>query len=49
MGIYPESFLRPIRNDVGRIVARLDAVAPSGDSHLALGKGATHMDMGAMR
>jgi NADH-quinone oxidoreductase subunit M len=47
MGVYPESFLRPIRNDVGRIVARLETVAPKGDSHLTLGKGA-HMDMGAM-
>ena len=46
MGVYPESFLRPIRNDVGRIVERLDRVAPSGDSHLTLGKGAMHM--GAM-
>jgi NADH-quinone oxidoreductase subunit M len=48
MGVYPESFLRPIRNDVGRLVTRLDTVAPKGDSHLTLGKGA-HMDMGAMR
>jgi NADH-quinone oxidoreductase subunit M len=36
MGIYPESFIRPIRNDVGRVVARLDRVAPAGDSHLTL-------------
>ncbi|HET8750167.1 MAG TPA: NADH-quinone oxidoreductase subunit M, partial [Sphingomicrobium sp.] len=43
MGIYPESFIRPIRNDVARVVARLDTVAPAGDSHLALGKGAMHM------
>jgi NADH-quinone oxidoreductase subunit M len=48
MGVYPESFLRPIRNDVGRLVTRLDTVAPKGDSHLTLGKGA-HVDMGAMR
>ena len=46
MGVYPESFLRPIRSDVGRIVARLDTVAPHGDSHLTLGMGAhAHMDM----
>jgi NADH-quinone oxidoreductase subunit M len=49
MGIYPESFLRPIRNDVGRLLVRLDTVAPAGDSHLTLGKGAAKMDMGAMR
>ncbi len=29
MGIYPESFLRPIRNDVGRVLIRLDSVAPA--------------------
>ena len=34
MGIYPESFLRPIRNDVGRVVERLHEVAPAGDSRL---------------
>ena len=44
MGVYPESFLRPMRNDVGRITARLEHVAPAGDSHLALGAGAMHMD-----
>jgi NADH-quinone oxidoreductase subunit M len=47
MGIYPESFLRPIRNDVGRLLTRLETVAPAGDSQLTLGKGA-HMDMGSM-
>jgi NADH-quinone oxidoreductase subunit M len=46
MGIYPESFLRPIRNDVGRILVRLDRVAPAGDSHLTLP--AMHMPAGAM-
>jgi NADH-quinone oxidoreductase subunit M len=38
MGIYPESFLRPIRNDVGRVLTRMDRVALAGDSHLTLGK-----------
>jgi NADH-quinone oxidoreductase subunit M len=47
MGVYPESFLRPMRNDIGRVVARLEPVAPSGDSRLRLGKGAVHMDHGA--
>jgi len=37
MGIYPESFLRPIRADVGRIVARLDRVTPHYDAALKLG------------
>ncbi|MGN6059569.1 MAG: NADH-quinone oxidoreductase subunit M [Sphingomicrobium sp.] len=48
MGIYPESFLRPIRNDVGRIVTRLERVAPAGDAQPTPGKGARHMHMGAM-
>ncbi|MEO7634947.1 MAG: NADH-quinone oxidoreductase subunit M [Sphingomicrobium sp.] len=40
MGIYPESFMRPIRGDVGRLVSRIERAAPAGDSHLQLGKGA---------
>jgi NADH-quinone oxidoreductase subunit M len=44
MGIYPETFMRPFRNDVGRLVQRLERVAPAGDSHLTLGAGAMHMD-----
>ena len=36
MGIYPESFIRPMRADVGRLLVRLEHVAPAGDSHLAL-------------
>jgi NADH-quinone oxidoreductase subunit M len=46
MGIYPESFLRPIRGDVGRLLVRLERVAPAGDSHIKLG--AMHMAHGAM-
>ncbi|MFL6753118.1 MAG: NADH-quinone oxidoreductase subunit M [Sphingomicrobium sp.] len=48
MGIYPETFLRPIRADVGRIISRVERVAPEGDSRVALGKGAAHTDHGAM-
>ena len=44
MGIYPESFMRPMRNDVGRLVTRLERVAPPGDSRLTLGKDAIHLD-----
>ena len=47
MGVYPESFLRPIRNDVGRVLTRMERVAPAGDSRLTLGKAAMHMDHGA--
>ena len=48
MGIYPESFLRPVRNDVGRLLTRMEHVTPAGDSRLTLGKGAMAMDHGAM-
>jgi len=48
MGIYPESFLLPIRNDVGRLITRIERAAPAGDSKLTLGKGAMSMDHGAM-
>jgi NADH-quinone oxidoreductase subunit M len=44
MGVYPESFLRPMRADVGRLLVRMERVAPAGDSAPTLGKqqGATH-------
>jgi NADH-quinone oxidoreductase subunit M len=32
MGVYPESFLSPIRRDVATIVARIDRAAPAGDA-----------------
>jgi NADH-quinone oxidoreductase subunit M len=38
MGIYPETFMRPIRNDVGRVLVRVASVAPKGDSALIAGK-----------
>jgi NADH-quinone oxidoreductase subunit M len=48
MGIYPESFERVIRNDVGRVLARLERVAPAGDSHLTVAGAAMRVDRGAM-
>jgi NADH-quinone oxidoreductase subunit M len=36
MGVYPESFLAPIRGDVGTLVARIDRAAPEGDAHLKM-------------
>jgi NADH-quinone oxidoreductase subunit M len=48
MGIYPESFQRVIRNDVGRLLTRLERVAPAGDSHLTLARAAMPMDHGVM-
>jgi NADH-quinone oxidoreductase subunit M len=38
MGVYPESFLKPMRNDVGAIVARIERANPGGDAQLAAGK-----------
>jgi NADH-quinone oxidoreductase subunit M len=39
MGIYPESFLAPMRADVRAVVARMAPAAPQGDAQLAMGKG----------
>jgi len=38
MGVYPESFLAPMRNDVGFVLARLAPTAPASDSHVVIGK-----------
>jgi NADH-quinone oxidoreductase subunit M len=37
MGIYPESFMAPMRDDVGRLLARIEHAAPAGDAHLQRG------------
>jgi NADH-quinone oxidoreductase subunit M len=34
MGVYPESFLAPMRRDVGLILARIEPAAPPSDSRL---------------
>jgi NADH-quinone oxidoreductase subunit M len=36
MGIYPESFLAPMRGDVTSLLARIERAAPAGDAHPAL-------------
>jgi NADH-quinone oxidoreductase subunit M len=38
MGVYPESFLRPMRADIGRLVERVERAKPEGDAHLTAGK-----------
>jgi NADH-quinone oxidoreductase subunit M len=38
MGVYPESFLRPMRADVGRLLERVDRAAPQSDSLPTAGK-----------
>jgi NADH-quinone oxidoreductase subunit M len=40
MGVYPESFLAPMRNDIGALVARVDRAKPSYDPHFAAGAAA---------
>lgn len=51
MGVYPESFLAPIRGDVGALVARIDRAAPEGDAQLKMGeaKAATGLETEAVR
>ena len=38
MGIYPESFLKPMRADIGRLLVRIERATPAGDAHLTAGK-----------
>ena len=38
MGVYPESFLAPMRGNVASIVARTERARPEGDANLAMGK-----------
>jgi NADH-quinone oxidoreductase subunit M len=38
MGVYPESFLAPMRQDVGYLLQRVERVAPKGDSQPTPGK-----------
>jgi NADH-quinone oxidoreductase subunit M len=35
MGVYPETFMRPIRNDVGRLLERVERAKPQGDARLS--------------
>ncbi|MFM5917464.1 MAG: NADH-quinone oxidoreductase subunit M, partial [Novosphingobium sp.] len=38
MGVYPESFIAPMRNDIRALEARLAAAKPAGDAKLEMGK-----------
>ncbi|MEQ1547925.1 MAG: NADH-quinone oxidoreductase subunit M [Chakrabartia sp.] len=38
MGVYPESFMAPMRKDVVTLLARIAPAAPAGDAHLKMGK-----------
>jgi NADH-quinone oxidoreductase subunit M len=46
MGVYPESFLKPMRPDVERLVQRMSRVMPAGDSQPTAGKPAPATDHG---
>ncbi|MFC7537002.1 NADH-quinone oxidoreductase subunit M [Sphingomonas sp. GCM10030256] len=37
MGVYPESFLAPMRDDVGRLLTRIERATPPGDSRPTAG------------
>ena len=37
MGVYPESFMAPMRRDIGTLLARIAPSAPDGDAQLAIG------------
>ncbi|MDE2412822.1 MAG: NADH-quinone oxidoreductase subunit M, partial [Sphingomonadales bacterium] len=38
MGVYPESFLKPMRQDIAALDARLARARPVSDAHLTAGK-----------
>ena len=38
MGVYPESFMRPMRADVGRLLARIERATPPSDSNPTAGR-----------
>ncbi|WP_428027803.1 NADH-quinone oxidoreductase subunit M [Altererythrobacter sp.] len=42
MGVYPESFLAPMRADIAALDARVARAAPAGDSQLAIGEPTGH-------
>ncbi|RJF85324.1 NADH-quinone oxidoreductase subunit M [Sphingomonas cavernae] len=38
MGVYPESFMAPMRRDIGTLLARIERAKPVGDAQFAMGK-----------
>ena len=43
MGVYPESFLAPMRQDIASLEARIARAAPVGDSQLVVGEPTGHI------
>ena len=44
MGVYPESFLAPMRQDIAVLNERLARAAPAGDAHFVAGEGTAQTD-----
>ena len=42
MGVYPESFLAPMRQDIAALETRMARAAPEGDSQLKIGAPKEH-------
>ena len=42
MGVYPESFLAPMRADIAALEARVARAAPAGDAKLEVGEPRAH-------
>jgi len=36
MGVYPESFLKPMRGDVSSLLARIERAKPAGDADVQI-------------
>jgi len=49
MGIYPESFLAPMRKDIGVLEARVAIAKPKGDADVKTGTPATPAHIGGAR
>ena len=39
MGVYPETFMAPMRSDIGALEARIARAKPAGDAAFVAGKG----------
>jgi NADH-quinone oxidoreductase subunit M len=37
MGVYPESFIAPMRGDIGTLLARIERANPGGDAQVKAG------------
>lgn len=49
MGVYPESFLAPMRADVSAVLARVERANPGGDARVAVGKNQATAKVGGVQ